>query len=121
MIGSIEIVIPTFWKMWVKMSAVIADDEKKPKLIARQKRPRRDTSTEADANAPIRKHAADESPLLADGGENVVVVHGGGGKKTELDLGVRRLESFARPTAGADRNERLIDRPGGALLDRYRD
>ena len=50
------------------------------------------------------------------GRENVVVVHGGSGQEAEFDLRVRRLESFAGPAAGSDRNERLIDRPGDALL-----
>ena len=43
-------------------------------------------------------------------------MHGGGGKKAEFDLRVRRLKAFARPAAGADGDERLIDRPGRALL-----
>ncbi len=58
-----------------------------------------------------QKHATNKTPLLSDRREDVIVVHRGGGEETEFDLSVRRLESLARPTAGADGNERLIDRP----------
>jgi hypothetical protein len=61
-------------------------------------------------------NAADEAPLLADGGKDVVVVHRGRGQKSQFDLRIRRLETFARPAAGTDRDQRLIDRPGRALL-----
>ena len=43
-------------------------------------------------------------------------MHGGSGQEAELDLRVRRLESLARPTAGADGDERLIDRPAAPCL-----
>jgi len=54
--------------------------------------------------------------LLADSGEDVVVVHRSSRQKPELDLRVRRLETFAGPTSGTDGDERLVDRPRGTLL-----
>ena len=43
-------------------------------------------------------------------------MHGSRGQKAQFDLRVRRLEAFAGPAAGTDGDERLIDRPGRALL-----
>ena len=96
------------------------DDEQQSKLIAGKKSDEQ-TGQQQERESANQKHAANESPLLADCRENVVVVNGRSRQKTELDLRVRRLEPFAGPAAGPDRNERLIDRPGSALLDRYRD
>src|SRR6266404_2331426 len=49
------------------------------------------------------EHSADKSPLLADGGKNIVVMHGGGGQKSKFDLGVGSLETFSGPSSGTDR------------------
>src|SRR2546423_8112293 len=38
-------------------------------------------------------------------------MHGSSRKKTEFYLSIRRFKSLTRPTAGADGNKRLIDRP----------
>ena len=91
------------------------DDEQQSELIAGKKSDEQ-TGQQQKRESADQKHPADESPLLADGGENVVVMNGRRRQKTELDLRVRRLEPFAGPAAGTDRNERLIDRPGRALL-----
>ena len=74
------------------------DDQKQSKLIAGKKSDK-ETRHQQQGECANQKHSADKSPLLADGGENVVVVHGSGGQKSELDLRVWRFESFARPTA----------------------
>src|ERR1041385_4860331 len=44
-----------------------------------------------------------------------MVVNSGSGEEAKLDLRVWRFEFFARPTARADGNERLINCPGGTL------
>ncbi len=89
--------------------------EKQPKLISRKERDKK-TRHQEQSERTDEKHPTDKAPLLADGGENVVVVHGGSGKKAKLDLRVWRFESLARPTAGTDRDQRLIDRPGRPLF-----
>ena len=50
------------------------DDEEQPEMVARAKGARRGTSAEA-ARTPQQKRPADETPLLADGGKDVVIMH----------------------------------------------
>ena len=54
--------------------------------------------------------------MLADRGKDVVIVHGCRRQKPELDLRIRRFKTFSRPTTGSDGDERLVDRPRGALF-----
>src|SRR5437016_14683588 len=79
------------------------------------KKGHKETRQKEQAERTDEKHASYKTPLLSDRRENVIVVHSGSGKKAELDLRVRRFESFARPSPGADGDERLIERPGGTL------
>ncbi len=92
-----------------------SNDQEQAQLIACKKSHEKTCQQEQRKRAD-EKHSSDKSPLLADSGENVIVVHSGRRKKAQLDLRVWRLESFSRPAARADGNERLIDRPGGPLL-----
>ena len=91
-----------------------SDHEQEPEHVARLVG-NEETCRQEEPERAEQRDAADKTPLLADGGKNVVVMHGGRGQKAELDLCVRRLESFPRPTARADRDEGLIDRPGRSL------
>src|SRR3979411_727767 len=92
-----------------------SDHEEQTKLVAGKERDEK-TREQEQSKRTDKKHSSDKSPLLADRGENVVVVHGGGGEKAEFDLRIRRFETFARPAARADGNEGLSDRPRRALL-----
>lgn len=87
-----------------------SDHQQKAKLVA-GKEGNEKTGQEQQGECADQKHSADKSPLFTDRRKNVVVMHCGRRQKAELNLGVRRFKSFARPTTGADRDERLIDRP----------
>ena len=91
-----------------------SDDEQKSELIAGTES-NEEAGQQEQGESAEQKHAADKSPLFADGGKNVIVVHRGSGQKTELDLRIGRFEPFAGPAAGANRDERLIDCPGRTL------
>ena len=88
-----------------------SDDEQQSELVTGTERDE-ETGQQKQGESAQEKHPADKTPLFADGGENVIVVHRGSGKKTELDLRIGRFEAFAGPAAGADGDKRLIDRPG---------
>src|SRR5579864_3888992 len=92
-----------------------SDDEKQTELIACKKRDE-ETGQQQQSKRSDQERSADEAPLLADRRENVVVMHSGGRQKAELDLGVRRLETFPGPAAGSNCNKRLVNRPGGTLF-----
>ena len=92
-----------------------SNDQEQAQLIACKKSHEKTCQQKQDERAD-EKHSSDKSPLLADGGENVIVVHGGSREKAQLDLRVWRLKSFSRPTARANCNERLIDCPGRPLF-----
>ena len=92
-----------------------AHNEKQAQLIAGQERNKK-TRHQEQGETTDKKYSTYKSPLLADGGENVVIVNSGSGKKAKLDLRVWRFESFTRPTARADGNEGLINCPGGTLF-----
>ena len=81
-----------------------ADDEQETELIGGAESDKK-TGQEEEGEGAEQKHSADKSPLFADGGENVIIMHSGSGKKPELDLRIRRLESFSGPTARADRDK----------------
>ena len=74
------------------------DDQKQTELVAGEKSDEKTRHQEQGKRAD-QKDPADKSPLLADGGENVVVVHSRSRQKAKLDLRVRRLESLSRPAA----------------------
>ena len=84
-------------------------------MIAREKR-NEETGEKKQGERTNEQDATDKAPLLTDSGKNIVVMYGGGRQKAEFDLGVRRFESFARPPARADGDERLVDRPGRTLF-----
>src|SRR5947209_19715688 len=90
-------------------------DQKQAKLIPRKKGDE-ETGQKQEREGPDQEHSANESPLLADGGENVVVMHRRRREEAQFDLGVRRLEAFAGPAARTDRDQRLVDRPRRPLL-----
>src|SRR6059058_818336 len=71
-----------------------SDNQKESQLIASEKSDKEARHQEQGESAK-KKHSSNKSPLLADGGENVVVVHGSGRQKSELDLCVWRLKPFA--------------------------
>ena len=73
-------------------------DEKEPKLVARKKGDK-ETREQEKGERSDQEDTSDKAPLFSDGGENVIVMHGRGGQETELDLGVRRFETFAGPAA----------------------
>src|ERR1700693_1266887 len=81
-----------------------SNNEKQAELVASKKRHEK-TGQQKQGKCDDKKHAANKAPLLADCGEDVIVVNGGGGKKTQLDLGVWRLETFSGPAAGPDGDE----------------
>ena len=92
-----------------------SNDQEQPQLITCKKSYEKTRQQEQGERAS-EKHSSDKSPLLADGGENVIIVHRGRWEKAQLDLRVWRLKSFSRPTARANSNERLIDCPGRPLF-----
>ena len=92
-----------------------SNDQEQAQLIA-CKKSNKETCQQEQRKRADEKHSSDKSPLLADRGENVIVVHGRGRKKAKLDLGVWRLKSFSRPAARTDGDERLINCPGGPLF-----
>ena len=69
------------------------DNQKQSQLIAGKKSNEK-TCHQEQREPADKKHSSNKSPLLADGGENVVVMHGSSGQKPELDLRVWRLESL---------------------------
>ena len=75
-----------------------------------------ETRQQQESERANEKHSSDKSPLLADRGENVIVMHGRRGQKAKLNLRVWSLESLSGPAARPDGNERLIDRPGCTLF-----
>src|SRR5207237_6433780 len=91
-----------------------SDDEQQSELITGTKS-NEEAGQQEQGESTEQKHSPDKSPLLADGGENVIVVHGRSGQETELDLGIRRVEPFPGPAAGANGDERLIDGPARTL------
>ena len=84
-------------------------------MIARKKS-NEQTREKKQGERADEKHSSDKSPLLTDRGEYVVVVHSRRGQKAKLDLGIWRFESFSRPSARPNCNERLIDRPSCTLF-----
>ena len=70
-----------------------------------------ETGQEKQPEGANKNHPPNKTPLLSDRREDVIIVDGGGGKKPEFDLSVGSLEPFARKTAGADGNKRLVDCP----------
>jgi hypothetical protein len=73
-------------------------NEKQTQLIASKKRDK-ETRQQEQGEPTEQKYSADKSPLLPDGGENVVVVHSSSWKEPKFDLRVWRFEPLARPTA----------------------
>ena len=73
-------------------------DQKQTQLITGKKRDK-ETRQQEQGEPTNEKYSTDKSPLLSDGGENVVIVHSSSGKEAKLDLRVWRLESLSRPTA----------------------
>src|SRR5205814_8729288 len=65
-------------------------------LITGKKRNKR-TYHQKQREPAEEKYSPNKSPLLSNGGENVVVVHSRRGKKPKLDLRIWRLKSFAGP------------------------
>ena len=55
-----------------------SSNKEQTKLIASKERDEK-TGQQEQAESTNQKHSADETPLLTDGGKNVIVVHGGGG------------------------------------------
>src|SRR5712692_1074045 len=91
------------------------NDEEQTKLITGKKSDKK-TGQKQKGKCADEKRAADKPPLLSDCRKNVIVVDRGCGQKAELDLGVGRFKALTGPAAGANGNERLIDRPRRSLL-----
>src|SRR5690242_13844344 len=64
-----------------------ADDKEQTELIAREKGNQK-TRQQEEGERSNEKYSANESPLLADGGKNIVVMDSSGRQKAELDLGI---------------------------------
>src|SRR6266487_171797 len=92
-----------------------ADNKQQAELIAREKC-NEETGEQKQGKRPNEQYATEKSPLLANGGKNIIVMDGGGRQKAEFDLSVRRFKSFAGPSARSDGDERLVDCPGRALF-----
>src|SRR5438094_4881470 len=73
-------------------------DQKQTQLITGKKSNKKTCHQEQEEPAE-EKDSTDKSPLLSNGGENVVVVHSSSREKAKLDLRVWRFESLPRPTA----------------------
>src|SRR5437763_15847287 len=73
-----------------------ADDEKKTQLVSCEKRDEK-TRHQEQGKGTDKDYSADESPLLADSRENVVIMHRCRRQKPELDLGIGRFEPFSGP------------------------
>ena len=73
-------------------------DQKQTQVITGKKR-NKETRHQEQHETTNEKHPTDKSPLLSDGGENVVIVHCSSGKEAELDLRIWRFEPLSRPTA----------------------
>jgi len=58
-------------------------DEEQAQLIGRKKC-NEETRQQEEGERAKEKHSSDKSPLLADRGENVVVMHGGRRQKAKL-------------------------------------
>ena len=84
-----------------------ADDQKKTQLVSGEKSDEKTRYQEQGKRAD-EKYSADKSPLLADGGENVVIMHSCRRQKTKLDLRIRRLESLF-PTSRLSQSQSTID------------
>jgi hypothetical protein len=75
-----------------------AYDEKKTQLVSGEKSDEKTRYQEQGKRAD-ENYSPDKPPLLADGRENVVIMHSCRRQKPELDLGIRRLKPFSRPAA----------------------
>ena len=63
-------------------------------MIASEKSDK-ETRDQEQGESAKKKHSSNKSPLLADGGENVVVMHGSGGEESKLNLRIWRFEALA--------------------------
>ncbi len=73
------------------------------------------TAQEEKAEYAEQKAGADEAPLFANGGENVIRVNRSAREKALLDLRVGSFESFPYEAAGTNGDHGLVDGPARAF------